>query len=34
MRNNYREDGFVWFEDQISEMADLLIGSKGSAMRE
>ena len=23
MRNNYREDGFVWFEDQISEMADL-----------
>ena len=22
MRNNYREDGFVWFEDQINEMAD------------
>ena len=35
MRNNYREDGFVWFEDQISEMADLTAaGSKGSAMRE
>ena len=25
MRNNYREDGFVWFEDQISELADLLL---------
>ena len=29
MRNNYREDGFVWFEDQISEMADLLITVQG-----
>ena len=24
-RNNYRDDGIIWFEDQISEMADLLI---------
>ena len=30
MRNNYREDGFVWFEDQISEMADLLITVQGT----
>ena len=29
MRNNCREDGFVWFEDQISEMADLLITVQG-----
>ena len=29
MKNNYREDGFVWFEDQISEMADLLITVQG-----
>jgi len=29
MRNNYREDGFVCFEDQISEMADLLITVQG-----
>ena len=26
---NYREDGFVWFDDQISEMADLLITVQG-----
>jgi len=29
MRNNYREDGFIWFEDQISEMTDLLITVQG-----
>lgn len=29
MRNNYREDGFIWFDDQISEMADLLLSVKG-----
>ena len=29
MKNNYREDGFVWFEDQMSEMADLLITVQG-----
>ena len=29
MRNNYREDGIVWFDDQISEMADLLITVQG-----
>ena len=28
-RNNYREDGLVWFDDQICEMADLLIGVQG-----
>ena len=28
-KNNYREDGFVWLEDQISEMADLLITVRG-----
>lgn len=28
-RNNYRDDGFVWFDDQISEMADLLITVQG-----
>ena len=26
---NYREDGFVWFDDQISEMADLLVTVQG-----
>ena len=30
-RNNYREDGFVWFEDQISELADLLLNVQGLA---
>ena len=29
MRNNYREDGRAWFDDQISEMADLLITVQG-----
>lgn len=28
-RNNYRDDGIIWFEDQISEMADLLITVQG-----
>ncbi len=27
--NNYREDGRVWFDDQICEIADLIIGSQG-----
>lgn len=31
MKNNYREDGFVWFEDQISELADLLLNVQGLA---
>lgn len=31
MRNNYREDGLVWFEDQISELADLLLNVQGLA---
>lgn len=31
MRNNYREDGFVWFDDQISELADLLLNVQGLA---
>ena len=31
MRNNYREDGFIWFEDQISELADLLLNVQGLA---
>lgn len=31
MENNYREDGFVWFEDQISDLADLLLSVKGVA---
>ena len=29
MKNNYRDDGIVWFEDQICEMADLLIAVRG-----
>lgn len=31
MRNNYREDGFIWFDDQISELADLLLNAQGLA---
>ena len=31
MKNNYREDGFVWVEDQISELADLLLNVQGLA---
>ena len=27
--NKYRDDGVVWFEDQISEIADLLIAVQG-----
>ena len=27
--NNYRDDGIVWFDDQISEMADLLLTVQG-----
>lgn len=29
MKCNYRDDGLVWFDDQISEMADLLFGAQG-----
>ena len=29
MRNNYRDDGIVWFDEQISEMADLLLTVQG-----
>ena len=29
MRNNYRDDGCVWFDDQICELADLLLGTEG-----
>ena len=29
MKCNYRDDGLVWFDDQISEMADLLLGAQG-----
>ena len=31
-RNNYRDDGIIWFEDQISEMADLLNKEGGSLL--
>jgi len=31
MRNNYREDGFIWFDDQISELADMLLNVQGLA---
>lgn len=26
---NYRDDGLIWFDDQISEMSDLLISVQG-----
>ena len=29
MRNDYTEDGRVWFDDQICEMADMLFGDEG-----
>lgn len=29
MKCNYRDDGLVWFDDQICEMADLLLGVQG-----
>ena len=28
-RNSYRDDGIIWFDNQISEMADLLITVQG-----
>ena len=28
-RNNYRDDGMVWFDDHICELADLLLGTEG-----
>ena len=28
-RSSYRDDGIIWFDDQISEMADLLITVQG-----
>ena len=30
MRNNFRDDGIVWFDDQISDMADLLLTVQGN----
>ena len=29
MKCNYKDDGLVWFDDQIPEMADLLLGAQG-----
>lgn len=29
MKNDYRDDGLVRFDDQICEMADLLLGVQG-----
>ena len=29
MKNDYRDDGLVWFDDQICEIADLLLGVQG-----
>ena len=29
MKCNYKDDGLVWFDDQISEMADLLLEAQG-----
>ena len=28
-RYEYRDDGSVWFDDQICELADLLLGTEG-----
>ena len=28
-RNYYREDGRIWFDDQICDLADLLMGTEG-----
>jgi hypothetical protein len=28
-KDNYREDGLVWFDDQLSEMADVVIAVQG-----
>lgn len=32
MSNQYREDGFIWFDDQLSELADLLLNVQGLAI--
>ena len=29
MINNYTEEGRVWFDDQICELADMLLGTEG-----
>ena len=29
MRNNYTEDGRVWLDDHICEMADMMLGTEG-----
>ena len=29
MRNNYTDDGRVWFDDHICEMADMMLGTEG-----
>ena len=29
IRNNYRDDGCIWFEDQICELADRLLTVQG-----
>ena len=29
MKNDYRDDGLIWFDDQICEIADLLLGVQG-----
>lgn len=29
MKNNFTEDGGVWFDDQICELADMLLGTEG-----
>lgn len=28
-KNNYSVDGLIWFDDQICELADLLLGTEG-----
>ena len=29
MRNNYTDDGRVWLDDHICEMADVMLGIEG-----
>ena len=29
MRNNYTDDGRVWFDDHICEMAEMMLGTEG-----
>lgn len=29
MRNTYTKEGRVWFDDQLCEMADLILGTEG-----